>query len=151
MNKLTFFVPGKVTPQARPRTITKGRGGKPLPFAKTYIPQETRQYQAWIKQCALGAMNSDGLLSGPLSLTVVIQVSPPKSWSGKRKSEAIAGEIHPTKRPDRNNIEKALEDALNEIVWKDDAQIVRWNGAKVYSDEPGVSVTVSELPGRAAP
>lgn len=151
MKKLTFFIPGKVKPQARPRTITKGKGGRPLGFARTFIPRDTRDYQAWIKSCAMDAMNGSALMDGPLHLTVIIQVSPPKSWSGKRKSLAISGEIHPTKRPDRNNIEKALEDALNEIVWKDDAQIVRWTGAKIYSDDPGVAVTVSELPGMAAP
>ena len=47
-----------------------------------------------------------------LSLSWVATFEPPQSWSKKRKAEAI-GELHRSK-PDRDNIDKAVLDALFE-------------------------------------
>ncbi len=51
-------------------------------------------------------------------------------------------ELH-TKRPDLDNVLKAIKDGLNGIVWGDDSQVaVLRECRKGYSDTPRVVVTV---------
>jgi len=45
-------------------------------------------------------------------------------------------------RPDLSNYVKFLEDALNGVVWMDDAQIVKLVALKDYSDNPRVELTI---------
>jgi Holliday junction resolvase RusA-like endonuclease len=47
----------------------------------------------------------------------------PSSWSAKKQQLAVAGEILPTGRPDLDNVAKAVKDALNGVVYRDDAMI----------------------------
>jgi Holliday junction resolvase RusA-like endonuclease len=65
----------------------------------------------------------------------------PQSWSAKKRAAALAGAIRPAKRPDLDNIAKML-DALNEVVWRDDAQVVSGLIEKLYSDRPRLRVEV---------
>ena len=57
----------------------------------------------------------------------------------------LAGDIRPVKRPDWDNIGKIITDALNEVAYHDDAQIVEAIVEKYYSDNPRVEVTIKEL------
>ena len=51
-----------------------------------------------------------------------------------------------TKKPDLDNLVKALGDGMNGVVFADDSQIAQ-NGIcrKVYGDTPGVTVTIRAL------
>lgn len=48
----------------------------------------------------------------------------------------------PTVKPDVDNFNKAVFDALNGLVWRDDALIVRHDCEKVYGAPTRVEVTV---------
>ncbi len=65
----------------------------------------------------------------------------PRTWSKKKKRAAFLGTTRPTGRPDADNLLKAL-DSFNEIVFRDDAQIVEAHVLKIYSDMPALTVTV---------
>ena len=54
----------------------------------------------------------------------------------------IAGDIVPTKKPDFDNIQKIICDALNGVAYHDDSQIVKADIEKVYSTTPHVEVNV---------
>ncbi len=54
----------------------------------------------------------------------------------------IAGDIAPTKKPDFDNIQKIICDALNGVAYYDDSQIVKADIEKVYRTTPRVEVTV---------
>ena len=56
----------------------------------------------------------------------------------------IVDEIKPTKKPDADNIAKAVCDALNGIACKDDSQVVDLTVRKHYSKFPRVQVFISE-------
>ena len=56
----------------------------------------------------------------------------------------MTGVIQPLNRPDGDNLEKLVWDALTGIVWADDSQIVQWAGAKWYG-EPALVVKVVEI------
>ena len=69
----------------------------------------------------------------------------PASWSQKKQRQALLGEIYPTTKPDVDNVEKAVFDAINGVVWRDDVVVVDVVKRKRYSAHPGLSVTVEPM------
>jgi Holliday junction resolvase RusA-like endonuclease len=83
-------------------------------------------------------------VTGPLALTVVAMLAIPKSWSKKKQAAALAGQERPTARPDWDNFGK-VTDALNGIVWVDDAQVVEAMVIKRYAERPCLRIEVEEI------
>lgn len=104
-------------------------------------PEKTRIYENALKQAAREQYKGKPL-RGPLRVLVEARMPIPASWSKKRKDAAL-GQPH-TSKPDIDNIAKTL-DAFNEILWCDDAQIYWLTVSKVYSDAPGLTVSISPL------
>lgn len=124
----------------RSRIVKKGKAA----FVQTYSPPETRSYEGMLRHEAVLAMRGRALLVGPLRLHIEVFLSIPASWSAKRKRQAATEMILPTTKPDFDNCQKVL-DALNKVVWRDDAQITDWSGTKRYSERPRLVVTVEAL------
>ena len=55
------------------------------------------------------------------------------------------GLILPTKKPDADNIAKAILDALNGLAFYDDAQVVYLQVSKRYSNEPRAVVFIDDV------
>lgn len=66
----------------------------------------------------------------------------PESWPQWKYDAALHGEIAHTVKPDRDNIEKNVCDALNGIVWIDDSYITEGKTEKRYGHTPSVDVYV---------
>ena len=58
---------------------------------------------------------------------------------------AVEGVINPQTKPDADNIAKIICDALNNIAYKDDTQIIELTVVKRYALEPKVKVTLNEF------
>jgi Holliday junction resolvase RusA-like endonuclease len=87
-------------------------------------------------------------LEGPLRLSVAFVLPIPPSWSGRKRAEALAGVLQPTGRPDRGNLLKLLEDALQAAgFYVNDAQIVGGEVAKRYGDPPGYRIQLTPVLG----
>ena len=57
----------------------------------------------------------------------------------KAKMKAILNhEVHHTKKPDVDNLCKAVLDAMNGIILKDDSQVYGLQAYKWYSQSPGI-------------
>ena len=69
----------------------------------------------------------------------------PKSYSKARTKACLEGLEWPTKKPDADNIEKGVYDALNGLAYTDDKQIVMTNTVKVYGPEARVEIMIEEL------
>lgn len=121
-----------------PRGKERPRGTKDGHF---YTPEKTRSYEAALKYVAGTVMADRPLLSGPLQLDMIVRVPIATSWPKKRQEDARSGRERPTKKPDFDNYAKVV-DALNLIVWTDDAQIVDGRVRKFYSDKPGMWITI---------
>ncbi|MNL49415.1 Endodeoxyribonuclease RusA [compost metagenome] len=89
-------------------------------------------------------------IEGPVELWLDINLQIPISWSKKRQRDAAAGLVAATKKPDADNVLKAVKDGMNGIVWLDDAQAVEYRISKRYSTSPCVQVSVEQLPLQAA-
>ena len=57
----------------------------------------------------------------------------------------LTNKLLPAKKPDTDNIAKAILDALNGLAYYDDAQIVELTVAKRYGTVPCVEVVISEV------
>ena len=104
----------------------------------------TRQRAASTKSMCGDWMPSDAL-RGPLTchvrLTCVIYRAVPKSWSRRKRADAIADKIRPTTKPDLDNLIKGIKDALSGVWYKDDSQVVEYGKVgKWYAEEPRVYV-----------
>lgn len=129
-------VPGDPVAKGRPRATAIG--GR----ARMYTPANTKAYEQRVAVAARAAMAKAPPMEGALSVSIEIKMPIPVSWSKAKRADALAGLVMPTGRPDLDNLIKALADACNGIVWRDDAQIVRLMAAKRYGEQPGVVMAV---------
>lgn len=113
-----------------------------------YLPKKSTNYQglvAWNLRKALGR-DYFKPTKKPIAITILSFYEIPKSWPKWKRNAALEGDIVPTSKPDVDNIEKAIFDALNNVAYCDDAQIVNVNGhVKRYSNEPRVEVSIEVL------
>lgn len=125
-----LFLPGPPIPLARPRLHGKG----------LYDPQfaEKNALQDYTRK------NVKKPFEGALHLDLVFQMPIPMSFSKTKKLNLPAY----TKRPDLSNLVKFIEDALNGVLWHDDAQIISFNARKCYHNDVGVLLTVRTLDGQ---
>ncbi|WP_261539109.1 RusA family crossover junction endodeoxyribonuclease [Burkholderia multivorans] len=137
--RVVFVVPGKPVAKGRPRFVRRG------PHVRTYTPEPTERYENLVKIAARAAMRDDEPYAGPVRLIVDIGVPIPASWSEKRQRAAAAGAIGATKKPDADNVVKALKDGMNGVVYGDDGQVVDLWVSKRYATTPGVRIEAIEL------
>ncbi|MBR1418687.1 MAG: RusA family crossover junction endodeoxyribonuclease [Synergistaceae bacterium] len=136
-----FEVPGAAVPQGRPRLTTIGG------YARAYDPPKCKAYKEFVRECAIAQCRPDlnNLYLGAVEIKVTEYRAIPKSWSKVRQLKALNGVIKPIIKPDTDNILKIIKDALNGVMWKDDAQVVHDDITKVYDAEPRVTVEVEYL------
>lgn len=139
MTIVTFVVPGVPVGKGRPKFARRGN------FVSTYTPEKTASYENLVKVKAEEAMQGRSLIDGPVSVDIELYVSPPVSWSLKKQRAALLGETFPTAKPDMDNVIKGLFDACNEIVWKDDKQVVSLMVTKRFAETPRASMRVTAL------
>lgn len=84
--------------------------------------------------------HKDEPITGPIKVNLTFYMPMPESWSGVKKRR-MEGAPHTTK-PDRDNLEKGVCDALNKIVWKDDGQVCDGRTRKFYSNEPRIEIEI---------
>lgn len=128
--------------------IATGKNGRPI--VKHYTPEKTRRWEEDARQLARMEMMHREPLTGPVEITIDAILAVPKSWAKWKKEAAEAGAILPTSKPDLDNIEKAAKDALNGIVWIDDAQVVDTNKRKRYGTRPAVIIGIRPKEGAGA-
>lgn len=133
-----YVIPGPAVPQGRPRLTTIN--GHP----RAYDPKKSRDYKAYIQLCVKEQGAPKELLTGRLNVIITEFRAIPQSWSKRKHTAANMGDISPTTKPDWDNIGKAVCDALNGLVWKDDSQIVHATVEKYYDEEPRVVIGVYE-------
>lgn len=119
--------------------------GNKVPFIRTHPDVKTENFETQLGWAARAVMKDRPLLTGPLLMTTFSFLPIPQSWSAKKRAAAIRGEIYPTIRPDYDNLSKAISDALNKVVWQDDAQVVTATIHKRYSERPRTEISISPL------
>jgi len=124
--RIKFVVYG--TPRSTQTGSVVGHKGRSFPV---------RRNPGWSQLVALEAMNHrpPKPFAGPLRVMWTIGIKRPKKPRGS----------WPTGAPDCTNVIKGPSDALNGILWVDDAQIVSERIDKFYTATPGLGIDVEEL------
>jgi len=137
---ITFFVAGDPKPQPRPRAGTfQGK-------SRIYDP---RTAEGWKHRIASDAMKfrPSEPLTGPLAVYILFCFKRPQALM--RKKDPI-DRIRHTKKPDIDNLVKAVLDELTQLgFWRDDNQICQITGTKWYimkegEDIPGAMIIIHE-------
>ena len=141
---ISFVIPGAPVPKGRPRSSRQhdADGGE---FVRTYTPKRTRNYEREVRLFARAAFGTTPPLTEAVHIDLVAYLPIAKSWPKGKQRAARSGTLYPIKKPDLDNIEKAVTDGCNGIVYEDDAQIVEVYKAKRYSDNPHVWVRICTL------
>ena len=123
----------------RQRVFQAGKDGTPRTYS--YKAGSTRQYQQWLRQAAAEAMNGVPPLDCPVSMTLIAFMPIPKSSLRKAERALAERELLPhCRRPDLTGLLKAIEDALTQVVWTDDARVAEHHLAKRYSPRPRLEI-----------
>lgn len=135
--QLFFSIPGKPGAKQRARSTKAGI---------TYTQKKTVLWENHIMACFVEAHPKWIPIDGCVILEVVAYWPIPKSGKTKAWREAATGESTPRpSSPDWDNVGKAVSDALNNIAYVDDRQIVYAKVKKLYSDRPRVDVWINVL------
>ncbi|HVI27506.1 RusA family crossover junction endodeoxyribonuclease [Hansschlegelia sp.] len=130
---ISFTIPGLPVAWAR-----AGRGG-----GVTFTPAKQRSFMADCRTIAAAAMKGRAPLSGPIEMSVVFAYPWPASWSAKKR--AAPGAEWKVSRPDGSNLRKLIEDAINGVVYGDDAQIASGHDWKRFEDSAETRVQIRSL------
>lgn len=126
-----FTVPGQPVGKGRPRfTVTGGR-------VRTYTPKATREFEqrvAWL--CPHRPA------TGPIRMSITAIFRRPKAM--KRRSDP-PGLCWHTKKPDLDNVCKAVIDSCNGRAYEDDNQIVKIDALAFYAEKTGKPRTLVEI------
>ena len=118
-------------PKGRPRFTRTGH---------TYTPPRTAFYERTIRNMYEGPK-----FEGAIGMHVIFGMPIPKSTKKADKEKMLAGEIAPAKKPDCDNLLKAVSDAGNGVMFEDDSQIVYVAAEKAYAEVPCVKVRIWNL------
>lgn len=123
-NRVGFTVAGDPVPLARYRH--RRGGGKP------YLPARSGEYRKRV-QAAWQAAGRPQLGDAPLAMTLVFNFARPASHRKKNGGLRQGAPTYPP-RADVSNLVKGVEDALQGLMFVDDAQIVGVVASKRYAD-----------------
>jgi len=136
---IEFTVPAVPVAQPRPRAAMRG--------AHACVYHKAGPVDAFKASVRLAASQafSGSPLAGPLRVDAEFVFPRTKAQTWKRKPMP---RIPHAKKPDRDNLDKALLDSLTGLLWVDDAQvcdgrITKWIAAG--DEQPHVLVTVIEV------
>jgi len=138
--KLSFVIPGSPVAKARARVFYN----KSLGRAMAYTPTKTASYENFIKLIAAQEWPHPPMTE-PIHMSIKVYRSTPKSLSNKKVNLAELGHIRPTSKPDCDNYLKSICDALNNLVFKDDSQVVSVKIEKFYSAFPRTEIEIEGI------
>lgn len=148
MKQYTFFAQGEPKGQPRPRACIRGRR------AGVYDPRTADKWKAQVKEAVKPYIDAQGMLVGPIRVHLNFFMPRPQAhWcirGGNRSNElSTKAPTYHTSKPDHDNLEKAVLDALTDAgLWHDDAQVCSVRKDKVYSNTKGFcgcEITAKEL------
>lgn len=141
---ILLIIEGEPVGKGRPRAFRAGAG------VRMFTPAKTKTYEESVAIEARKAMAKLPPFDGPCLLELRMVFGVPASWSKAKRAAALAGEIVPTKKPDTDNVVKALCDSLNGIVWVDDVQVTDLIARKRFGETPHVEARITPLNKRSS-
>jgi len=129
-------------PVAQPRQRSAFVNGQVRNYTPTKHP--VNAFKASCREAA-SAVYDGPPLRDPLRLTLTFVMPRPRQMMWKTKPMP---RVSHAKRPDLDNLAKAVKDALSKLVWHDDSQIAQLDATKVIAagdEQPHVTVKVEVI------
>jgi Holliday junction resolvase RusA-like endonuclease len=117
--------------QGRPRAYKTPAGQ-----VRVFDPANARDWKRTVQAQVL-TQKPPAPVEGPLAVALQFFLPRPPSLPKRER--------FPAKRPDAENLAKAVLDAMQGVVYRDDGQIVRLSIAKDYGPAPGVVIHVERV------
>lgn len=138
---LKFVVEGESIGQGRPRF--SARGG----FVRAYDPKKSSEGKSAVRLVAQEAIKTQGWAypSPDMPISVGI-ISYRKIGTGRQRwfwKAASMGLVVPLSKPDVDNVEKLILDAMTGVVYPDDKQVFCVTNSKTFSDNPRTEILVT--------
>lgn len=143
-NVIQFFARGEPKGQPRPRAVSINGS------IRMYTPSIVKGWRTSIKIAAINAgVRPAEPIAGPISVNLGFVFERPKSHfrSGKYSHQLKPGTIEDhIKKPDVDNLSKAVLDVLTELkFWQDDSQVTHLSATKIYGHYNGCQVSIAEI------
>lgn len=132
--------------------------GQPRPRASSYYNPKKGKYMARVFDCgsaenwkaqvqlALADHIPEEPLLGPFAVVMSFALPRPKSLQRKKDPDGV---IEHVKKPDADNLAKAVMDAINNLeIWHDDSQVSALTVTKFYTSKdgrPGLALDIVQL------
>lgn len=146
-NRIQFDVIGKPYGQKRPRSFRRGK------FLGVYSPKENVEYATQVVNAYLHATGGLKVIKGeakyrydevPMVIEIQAFFHKPK-LTKKEQALNLPKYKFPTKKPDGDNIAKAILDSLNNVAYHDDSYVTELCVSKYYTDgDERVNVVIYE-------
>ncbi len=140
---VNLTIPLEPVPKGRPRFSVMSRYNSC--HVTTHTPPKTKRFEQDVALFYIQSNSPKFEQGTPISVTIEFGMAIPKSTTKKKRSEMLQGLIHHTVKPDLDNLTKAVLDALNDLAWHDDAQIVELNVLKVYTESPYIQISIKKI------
>ena len=124
---------GQGRPRARMIPVTKG--GKKTNIVTMYKAHEDVDYEKQIREAYLRTYAIARPLPDVLEVEIITNMFIGEKATKSTMKLLSEGKVFPAKKPDIDNIAKAVLDALNKVAWEDDRQIVKLTVEKLYVDK----------------
>jgi Holliday junction resolvase RusA-like endonuclease len=146
VTKIAFSIPGEPKGKDRPRAIPRiiERDGEPVAVVSMHTPPATVTAEKAIRELFMRKFPDHQRWSGAVLIRFTAIFETPKSFNNTLQAAAKTGGLYCIKKPDKDNIEKLIADALNGIAWHDDAQVMG-GGIKRYGSPARVDVVLECL------
>lgn len=135
MTATTFFVPGRPRPQPRPRFAN----------GHAYTPDTAKDWKAAVVAAYVKSVGVNEPTKLPVALRLEFYFQLPKSKLAAYGRGELSG--YHSQRPDLDNLEKAVMDALTDAgAWADDCQVVSKKSVKVWAEpnaEEGCGISIT--------
>lgn len=139
---ISFFIPGDPVTKGD-HVIRKTANG--FPVLRDRQATDAKPWVALAKDLAHRARGDHPVFDEALRVSMVVLRMRPKGHYGSGKN---AGKLkatapsYPTSAPDLDKLQRRLGDALEGVIWRNDAQISGWNVRRRWGAEAGMLVTV---------
>lgn len=131
---ITFVVPGPAIGKQRPRVVRRGSA------VIAYTPKKTMDYERRVRAAAADVCRRP--LDGPIRVIISVSIQPPKSWSKAKAESEIVNSAWAMRKPDLDNVAKAILDAMAGTCFRDDQQVVSLEISRRWGREDAVRVWV---------
>ena len=135
----------ELTFEIEPKAVQSARFFRRGAAICSFQPQKVVDYKKNLRIQAINQLPQGFQpFNEPLMLQAEIAFAPPQSMRKRDYKRMVDGEVIPkATRPDVDNLTKGLFDAMNKVLWVDDALVVDYHIRKRYAETPFIRISVS--------